>query len=95
MSGPSSTSSDVAEPCALWKKTEPAGPQRQLEGSECNSRSYEGNKMRSNPRAPKNIDEYIAGFPNNVQEILEQARMLEKRHPTQKKQLVIKYRPSL
>ena len=31
--------------------------------------------MRSNPTAPKNIDEYIAGFPNNVQEILEQVRM--------------------
>jgi uncharacterized protein YdhG (YjbR/CyaY superfamily) len=31
--------------------------------------------MRSNPTAPKNIDQYIAGFPNNVQEILEQVRM--------------------
>ena len=31
--------------------------------------------MRSNPTAPKDIDEYIAGFPNNVQEILEQVRM--------------------
>ena len=31
--------------------------------------------MRSNPTAPKNIDEYIAGFPNNVQEILGQIRM--------------------
>ena len=31
--------------------------------------------MRSNPTAPKNIDEYIAGFPNNVREILEQIRM--------------------
>ena len=31
--------------------------------------------MRSNPTAPKNIDEYIAGFPSNVQEILEQVRM--------------------
>jgi uncharacterized protein YdhG (YjbR/CyaY superfamily) len=30
-----------------------------------------------NPKhtAPKNIDEYIAGFPNNVQEILEKIRM--------------------
>ena len=31
--------------------------------------------MRSNPTAPKNIDEYIAGFPSSVQEILEQVRM--------------------
>jgi len=31
--------------------------------------------MRSNPTAPKKIDEYIAGFPNNVREILEQIRM--------------------
>ena len=31
--------------------------------------------MRSNLTAPKNIDEYIAGFPNNVREILEQIRM--------------------
>jgi uncharacterized protein YdhG (YjbR/CyaY superfamily) len=31
--------------------------------------------MRSNPTAPNNIDEYIAGFPNNVREILEQIRM--------------------
>jgi len=31
--------------------------------------------MSSNPTAPKNIDEYIAGFPNSVQEILEQLRM--------------------
>ena len=31
--------------------------------------------MRSNPTAPKNIDEYIAGFPNNVRKILEQIRM--------------------
>ena len=31
--------------------------------------------MRSNPTAPKKIDEYIAGFPNNVRKILEQIRM--------------------
>jgi len=31
--------------------------------------------MRSNLTAPKNIDEYIAGFPNNVRKILEQIRM--------------------
>ena len=31
--------------------------------------------MKTNQTAPKNIDEYIAGFPNDVQEILEQIRM--------------------
>jgi uncharacterized protein YdhG (YjbR/CyaY superfamily) len=31
--------------------------------------------MRTNQTAPKNIDEYIAGFPPNVQEILEKIRM--------------------
>jgi len=31
--------------------------------------------MRTNQTAPKSIDEYIAGFPNDVQEILEKIRM--------------------
>ena len=31
--------------------------------------------MRTNQTAPKNIDEYIAGCPNHVQEILEKIRM--------------------
>lgn len=31
--------------------------------------------MRTNQTAPKDIDEYIAGFPNDVQEILEKIRM--------------------
>jgi uncharacterized protein YdhG (YjbR/CyaY superfamily) len=31
--------------------------------------------MRTNQSAPKNIDEYIAGFPNDVREILEKIRM--------------------
>jgi excinuclease UvrABC nuclease subunit len=54
------------------------------------------NRMRSNPTAPKSIDEYIADFPKNVQEILEQVRIaIKKLCPTQKKQLVIKYRLSL
>lgn len=30
--------------------------------------------MKSAPASPKNIDEYIAGFPQDVQEILEQVR---------------------
>lgn len=31
--------------------------------------------MRTKQTAPKDIDEYIAGFPNDVQEILEKIRM--------------------
>ncbi len=31
--------------------------------------------MRTNQTAPKNMDEYIAGFPADVQEILEKIRM--------------------
>jgi uncharacterized protein YdhG (YjbR/CyaY superfamily) len=39
------------------------------------SRFYEGNIMRNNETGPQNIDEYIAGFPNEVREILEKVRM--------------------
>jgi uncharacterized protein YdhG (YjbR/CyaY superfamily) len=46
-----------------------------LGGSECFSGFYEGNIMKTKQTAPKNIDEYIAGFPNDVQEILEKIRM--------------------
>jgi len=45
-----------------------------LGGSECFSGFYEGNNMRTNQTAPKNIDEYIAGFPQDVQAILEKIR---------------------
>jgi len=31
--------------------------------------------MKTNPAAPKNIDEYIAGFPPDIQELLERIRM--------------------
>lgn len=31
--------------------------------------------MRTNQTAPKNIDEYIAGFPDSVQKILEKIRI--------------------
>ena len=31
--------------------------------------------MKTNQTAPKNMDEYIAGFPNDVQEFLEKIRM--------------------
>ena len=31
--------------------------------------------MRTNQTAPKTIDDYIAGFPNDVQEILEKIRV--------------------
>jgi uncharacterized protein YdhG (YjbR/CyaY superfamily) len=36
---------------------------------------YEGNNMKTKQTAPETIDEYIAGFPNDVQEILEKIRM--------------------
>jgi uncharacterized protein YdhG (YjbR/CyaY superfamily) len=35
----------------------------------------EGNNMRTDQTAPRNIDEYIAGFPPDVQEILEKIRV--------------------
>src|SRR5260370_25532610 len=40
------------------------------------SGAYEAHKMRPNKTPPKDIDEYIAGFPNDVQEILEKIRMV-------------------
>jgi len=30
--------------------------------------------MKTNPKAPKNIDEYIAGFPQDIQELLTKIR---------------------
>jgi uncharacterized protein YdhG (YjbR/CyaY superfamily) len=38
-------------------------------------RILQGNKMRTKQTASKDIDEYIAGFPSDVQEILEKIRM--------------------
>jgi uncharacterized protein YdhG (YjbR/CyaY superfamily) len=35
--------------------------------------------MRVKPTAPKNMDEYIAGFPNDVQEILKRIRITIKK----------------
>ena len=35
--------------------------------------------MKTNQTAPKNIDEYIAGFPNDVREILEKIRQTVKK----------------
>jgi uncharacterized protein YdhG (YjbR/CyaY superfamily) len=46
-----------------------------LGGSECFSGFYEGDNMKTDQTAPKTIDDYIAGFPNDVQEILEKIRM--------------------
>jgi uncharacterized protein YdhG (YjbR/CyaY superfamily) len=31
--------------------------------------------MRTDQTAPKNIDEYVAGFPNDIQDILQKIRM--------------------
>jgi uncharacterized protein YdhG (YjbR/CyaY superfamily) len=36
---------------------------------------HEGNAMETHQTAPKNIDEYIAGFPNDIQEVLQKIRM--------------------
>jgi uncharacterized protein YdhG (YjbR/CyaY superfamily) len=38
-------------------------------------KEHHGNIMRTHQTAPKNIDEYIAGFPKDMQEILEKIRM--------------------
>jgi uncharacterized protein YdhG (YjbR/CyaY superfamily) len=47
-----------------------------LGGPERYSASYEGNNnMRTKQKAPEDIDGYIAGFPNDVQEVLEKIRM--------------------
>src|SRR5215475_13628416 len=35
---------------------------------------YEGKIMKTRQAAPRNIDEYIAAFPNDVQEILQKIR---------------------
>jgi uncharacterized protein YdhG (YjbR/CyaY superfamily) len=37
--------------------------------------NYEGRNMRTDQTTPKNIDEYIAGFPHDVQAILEKIRL--------------------
>jgi uncharacterized protein YdhG (YjbR/CyaY superfamily) len=37
--------------------------------------SGEGGRMETSQAAPRNIDEYIAGFPEDVQELLEKLRM--------------------
>jgi uncharacterized protein YdhG (YjbR/CyaY superfamily) len=44
-------------------------------GSECFSGFYKGNDVRTKQTAPKNIDEYIADFPHDVQEILKKIRL--------------------
>ena len=46
--------------------------------------------MRSYQTTPKNIDEYILGFPNDVQEILEQIRMTIKQEAPEAEE-TIKY----
>jgi uncharacterized protein YdhG (YjbR/CyaY superfamily) len=47
--------------------------------------------MITSPAAPKDIDEYIAGFPEEVQEILEKLRMVI-REAAPDAEEVIKYR---
>jgi uncharacterized protein YdhG (YjbR/CyaY superfamily) len=48
---------------------------RSVGRSEGFSGIYEGNKMRTNQSVPQNIDEYIAGFPTEVQKILKKLRL--------------------
>ena len=40
---------------------------------------YKGTRMKTKPTSPKNIDEYIAGFPADVQEILQKIRVTIKK----------------
>jgi uncharacterized protein YdhG (YjbR/CyaY superfamily) len=47
--------------------------------------------MNTGPAAPKDIDEYIAGFPGEVQEILEKIRMTIRQAAPEAKE-AIKYR---
>ena len=42
-------------------------------------RPQEGNNMRTSPSAPRRIDEYISGFPGDVQAILGRIRTTIKR----------------
>lgn len=42
-------------------------------------RPDEGNRMKTSQAAPKDIDEYIAAFPKDVQEILEKVRVTIKK----------------
>lgn len=39
----------------------------------------EGTPMKTNPTAPKTVDDYIAGYPEDVQEILEKIRLTIKK----------------
>jgi len=48
------------------------GRQRRIKGMD---RNYEGEDMQTDQAAPKTIDEYIAGFPHDIQEILEKIRV--------------------
>jgi hypothetical protein len=46
-----------------------------LGGLETISEYYGGDSMRTKQAAPKNIDDYIAGFPDDIQEILQKIRL--------------------
>jgi uncharacterized protein YdhG (YjbR/CyaY superfamily) len=47
--------------------------------------------MKTSPAAPKDIDEYIAGFPEDVQEILQKIRMTIRKAAPEAEE-TIKYR---
>jgi uncharacterized protein YdhG (YjbR/CyaY superfamily) len=47
-----------------------------------------GNKMKSGQTAPQNIDQYIAGFPKDVQEILQKIRTTIKKAAPEAKEKI-------
>lgn len=58
-------------------------------------RPYEGNHMETKQAAPETIDEYIAGFPPEVQEILQKVRLtIREAAPEAEETITMKYRPS-
>jgi len=50
-----------------------------------------GNNMKTDQTAPKTIDEYIAGFPNDIQEVLQKIRMTIRKAAPEAEE-TIKYR---
>jgi len=50
-----------------------------------------GNNMKTDQTAPKTIDEYVAGFPNDIQEVLQKIRMTIRKAAPEAEE-TIKYR---
>jgi uncharacterized protein YdhG (YjbR/CyaY superfamily) len=62
----------IARACLLWTIAVPHGIS--ATGAENLPRISKGDTMKSRQAAPKDMDEYIAGFPADVQSILERIR---------------------